>query len=395
MKFLLTFALSFISIFSFAQTYLLDSSHHYFYIFNNQENFLNQYYTYDNFGVKTSYYSNSGNFDDEDKENYTYNNDGLLTKLRYENYNDEVLVTVRESYLTYNSNDDLLSDSTFEISGNNVLTFYESSTYTYDSQGRVSQLIFDDQTVKRQTTYYYTGNSTLRDSIIEETTTQSVHYVSYKFNLTYNSQGQLTNSLATYYYSPTGTNNIEYSYDYTYDTNGNILNTLVKTKNNGVWELTYQTNYGYNINNLIEKEVLYSFAANTWEIEDSTIFSYDIHDNMVHEESYRTSTNLIFENDFFYSPLMTISTSTILERNNIKITPNPYQTFTPLKITGIENEPVINLQVFDLQGRMVFNNRFTNSQNIIINKELTSGMYIFNVSNKEGQTLKSQQVFIY
>lgn len=397
---LITTTMLFISVLGFSQTvYLLDSSHHYKHYNGNIENVENNYYEYDANGLKVFFHENAGTAfggsltDFVSEETYTYNADNLLVHLLHKRFYSGVIDNIKEGFFKYNNSNQLTSDTLFITNANNVVSIYETVNRSYDNNDRLVQRLTKTVAKDEEITYYYTGNSTLIDSLIIKLNNQGIYKVAQKYFYTYNAQGLRTNTLVLSY-DANGQGSNQYRYEYFYDANGN--NTRRETQvYNTTWVDYHAFNWGYTSNNLTTKQVGYNFSSNGWTLNDSTLYFYDVHDNMTHKEVFKTPNSVLeFHDDYYYSPLLTNTTS-IKEENNIQIMPNPYQTFMPLRITGIEKEQMINLQLFDLQGRVVFSNRFTNGQNIVVDKDLTSGIYILSVSNKEGQILKSQQIFVY
>lgn len=390
------------SLFCFSQTYVLDSSHHYLYVNGNAENVENNYYEYDANGLRTFFYDNAGTaFGGSpnvavNEETYTYNSADLLIYIEAKRFDSGVLSYTKERFRGYDNLNRVISDSVFITDANNTSTLESAINFIYDSNDRLIERFFLNSNGDIKSNYFYTGNSTLMDSSIERTKDQGVYTaISSKAFYTYNTQNEIESIEFISYDIATGQISDGRRDEFWYDANGNYIRKIIKNRVNNVWQNFYATNIGYTSNNKISKYVGYNFSGNTWILNDSTLNTYDSNENLIYEVRYKTPNNILdIHNDYYYSPLTT-STASVRQESNIKITPNPYQTFMPLNITGIENESRINLQVFDLQGKMVFNNRFTNGQNIVVDKELTSGIYIFKVSNKEGQTLKSQQVFVY
>lgn len=77
----------------------------------------------------------------------------------------------------------------------------------------------------------------------------------------------------------------------------------------------------------------------------------------------------------------TLSTTDFVFQNNIKLEQNPIK--DALKINLTENYETIDLEIFDLSGKSIFNKKYTNVNTINEEVNLSSGVYFVKLKNED------------
>ncbi|MFK7947234.1 MAG: hypothetical protein AB8G11_06585, partial [Saprospiraceae bacterium] len=357
----------FFNLTGFSQTvYLLDSTHNLTLDFFGWDNLVNKKYTYDSLGTLISHREDDGTINNNFfyvgqllEYSYTYNNANQLTlvedDLSYEGNWNRTLKT----YSHYTNSGKISSDTTYyyiaSVPNGAVLSY---NVYTYDTNNRLQTWVDKDaneDAIRR--TYAYNGNTAEINTITLENYTSSSWNLYTTEYFTYNAQGQKIEWLNDYY---DASGQVEYkrSEDYTYDTNGDLIG-IFQRDWDMTWTDSHRTRLDYTATGKINKTAIdiYYLSNSIWEWYDSIQYHYDMNDNLIEKFRYENSAFDIGDTEdyYYYIEVNLTNTEKILLDNNIKITPNPYRTFTPLNIQGLDDFQTIQLQVRDLQGRMLFN----------------------------------------
>lgn len=91
------------------------------------------------------------------------------------------------------------------------------------------------------------------------------------------------------------------------------------------------------------------------------------------------------------SPVTTGSTCTVLSSSNfdisenIKIYPNPANNIVNIETTNLTNA---TLEAYDMNGRLILNQKLTSTANSISISQIQSGIYVFKIKSQEGETVK-------
>jgi hypothetical protein len=300
-----------------------------------------------------------------------------------------------EAHYTYDVNNNVI-----EINGNNITTPFKS-TLSYDSNNNlIEELHFSwnnttnqwENSSKKVNTY--NTNNKITESIKYNWDTSQWNN-SLKIIYQYNANNLLETSLNYYY------NESQWILDttrtYTYDNNNLLIEIL---KNN-----EYKIVLIYDSNSLLIEE-LYSeldTTTNIWEEEekmvatqyDSSInsshlilpYSFTSNQSIVEEYLFfdKMITELKFSElddfwidygkvEFFYSDV-TASTNNI-SKEILSIYPNPFTNELNINLPTQEN---VDLTLFDIQGRKVFNGTVLSTEKVNVSS-LENGVYFYEIT---------------
>ncbi len=197
-------------------------------------------------------------------------------------------------------------------------------------------------------------------------------------------------------------------YEYTYDANEKMILRIEYTWNfsSGEWTGNYKDEYTYNANENMILEINYSWNFNTgqwisgWKEEcayDNTYtfndllipYAFETDDNsvmffnhmlteMFDYQYISTNWSLANKSTFYYSAQNVQSISNTDVASAISVYPNPATDYVVFNLGETKNQ--FTLELFDIQGRVVMNQKVNNCTTVSVEK-LQRGLYFYRIKD--------------
>jgi len=366
-------------------------------------------YTYDaNNNLQTKLHENWGSWPWEMYSKYTYTYDlrnNLLTELVEDRSNNNTWVNNRQDIMTYDENDNLLTQLSQSWNPNNH-TWGNSTlnTYTYDSNNnllkRFIQTPYNNVWENfSQYTYTYDLNDNRLTDLYQtwaDNTSGWIDRVLYTYTY-YSNNNRLTELYERY------TDGSKEESTYTYDTNNNLINQFTKKWQSGNWVNGSQINYTYDSKNNMQAYLREKWENNTWVKDLQKLWTYDENDNCTLVENFSFVEGnwdpvdipmyLYYNNmqsSLYYRAYKVTATyknvvkPTAIEDfvlSTISIYPNP--TLGQLNIANDEQN-IQMISIYSLSGIRLFKTQDTTFDI----SHLTAGIYFVQVTTKRGIVTK-------
>lgn len=155
----------------------------------------------------------------------------------------------------------------------------------------------------------------------------------------------------------------------------NIQNNMIPNTisiSNGV--LSYnspQSNYTYQWYNESTNQPISGETSPTFSPTENGTYTLEISDGICTQRTQSITTSLGY----------------VEWMNSISFSPNPFTNAVHLELTEVFDK--IELQIYDLQSKLIYQNTYTNTSNVQVNTELLpDGIYYFTVTNKNHMVTK-------
>ena len=311
--------------------------------------------------------------DKHQKTEWTYNDRNLLESIRY-TYWDWSLNTWKNSFslenYTYN-NDRLLTSKIVSNWGGNWI---QNELYDYDNKNRLNTKRFYhidlqaiDTLYQYIKTYSYQGNSNQYQKSIFQSKSKSLQSL------------------------------------YNYDNFGNIETVTTQVKDDhGTWQNYDRNSSWYNEKNLIAKKMESEYwdsyreewSNSAWITEEFTYYdnkelkeySYDFNDRICGNGSFAS-------NYTYFRSKKSIETESTPTNINC-LFPNPYTNFQQVHCDEFVAETIYDLKVFNIIGQSVYETKFSGRNGFFIEKQLHEGWYVF-VILENGKIIGKQKILVF
>ncbi len=347
-------------------------------------------YTYDangNLTVRIYSYWNSGTSQwvNSDLEEYTYDANGNPTVRIYSGWNSETSQWVNSDKYEY----------TYDANGNPTVEIYslwnsETSQWensdkyedTYDANGNPTVRIYSywnsetsqwENSDKYENTYDANGNTTVRIySLWNSETSQWEN--SDKFEYTYDANGNPTVEIYSYWNSETSQWENSSKSEYTYDANGNPTVEIYSLWNSETsqWENSDKSEYTYDL----------SYGLNDLILPNLDYFVPDYSNLIVNKPVDFINYNYIdgswvnvWKGTYYYSTVNVTSVSD-LSKQVYSIYPNPVLDRLNFNIQHSNN--TFTFELYDSQGRKLISKEIINNSQLNL-EGLTKGIYLYNL----------------
>jgi|GEM_PF-6103611 hypothetical protein len=350
----------------------------------------------------------------------TYNKDSLIIKKQLFQINADTVISVQtteweyddakriiketnndasRAYWIYNQ-DDLLIKFQSQTKLNGIWSNFNHTNYTYNSKKLLTQYqIFYQDTIQRYDNKFYYDNQD-REILYISHRMSSWNELKYKDSTAYNAQGQK----AGYYYARWENDTWQHPYTrylYTYDNNGNQTEELVEDWEQADSQWVYSNKEVDLYNNDNQKTHHYwqrwwnrdtedwygGFVETYFYNEDGNISEKFIN---MWVDSLNTFTQDAAKTIYFYSEKEIALDYLPPIAENCPFV-NPYPIATPIYCENWEINQMYDLQVFSIDGRIVYNTKFCGLEGFQVNKNLPKAYYIFVILDA-GKILQKQKI---
>ncbi len=379
-------------------------------------------YLYDFYQLKTKISENyvNGTWENVSRNNYTYNENGLLVNNLLELWGYFNWVNKYNYSYAYDANWNLQRLS-IGIWSNGDWLNSTRYTYTHDSRGNILSDLFEKYTNgswinNKQNVYTYDDNDNLLTQIYSKWTNNSWLDNS-KYTYSYNTNGKMLTFLTqvweqtewinshriTSEYSSTGflINELTEIWGvndwekrlmdvYTYDEQNYPITKTTLQYSDTLWTNANKTIYNYTIHGYLLEELFETYTDTLWTNYSKATYSYDANDNCTSAKAYLWQ-NASWVNSAFMMLCATYNNNqdtltsqvpyleiqyagfTNIDENSPYLTtyslqqnyPNPFNPSTSIKFT-LPNFEQVTLKIYDVLGKEV---------TTLVNEELSSGNY--------------------
>lgn len=164
------------------------------------------------------------------------------------------------------------------------------------------------------------------------------------------------------------------------------------------WKNNYYNIYHYNSKDLIDTTYKYQYSTQ-WDTTEMNVNTYDTDGLLLYSKSYQynTATGTYRTNNYDelkiyyedYDPKLSVSNTAIT--HNITVTPNPSKGIIAVNTS---TTTFSNVSITDMQGRLVYNQTIPETNNTVINTQLSTGSYILTLYDKQQTKINSTQIII-
>lgn len=330
------------------------------------------------------------------------------TTLEYDNQNrwiNQLSNEVNRRTRTYDDNNRLTRDVFEYLENNQWLTLY-STIYEYNVIGQITRLYYSSNTfnppIFRETIYTY-NNQHLRTSQVVSETNAWGQIPPLKDTFIYNVNNQLVErQKADWINDKWIWFNSRYLYEY--DVNENPAVSLIQIRHtaNHNWQNSSKDEIFYNADNRETDTYRYMIwdTINTeWYDGEWTNYIYNQNNQLAERtiKNWENNTNDYTEN---YSKLINYyseKTITCIEPPGIEencLFLNPYLPYSTIHCDNWEVEKMYQIQVFSIDGKLVYSNSFLGCDGFQIDKSLQKGWYVFVILEDEN-VLQKQKILIF
>lgn len=358
----------------------------------------------------------------------------LLVKLDYR-WNAKNGGWVRDSYdsIYYSQTGQILERyyDKFSYLYNQLLSS-EQTTYQYDDHGNQTYTAFSERT-DLQTDYvlikadssFFDENNLLQTTKTYDYSNQNATELTQEINYEYNDEQQLISEIhRVIREGDTLVNLIRYLYEY--DTNKHLTRETYQVFIDNIWTNRRRISYEYDSDDNIIVEQVESIQFEEWVVVKVTdfIFSNQILDQsqavflnrfadtvwqvnlyylydaanqliQINQEELRDRYDWIpFSNCIGYTQPSIVAQSRVYPVSDFCTFPNPYRRDSAIICDQlVENKPY-QLRIFDLNGRLLQQQKITSNTNFYLNFSTENGVYIFQLLAENG-LIYAEKVMVY
>ncbi|MBN2727703.1 MAG: T9SS type A sorting domain-containing protein [Bacteroidales bacterium] len=348
---------------------------------------LYEYFYADNYNVSTFQWDNS------EKQSYTYDANGMLQTHLDQNWNSSTSLYENDNYSSYVFSGRNLLQSTDQTWVPNQWINDDKDTYTYDGNNKRlshTDFVWNNGTTTWDSNYRYLY--TYSGNLLEEEITQSWNGSSwdndYRNVYTHDVNGNVITSRnddwsggAWVYYR---------KYTYTYDANNNRLTSMRQYWNVGTtsWDNDYRETNTYNINNDVTYYLREEWDAGTtsWVNYSKQDYTYDANLNntmYIYARWNISGSAWDYQTKYlYYWSQYDANSVQEMFASPFNAYPNPSNGFVKLDLMGSEFQ---NITITDAQGKIIMNEPIEGQSRDINLGFYGKGLYIITLSNDYGE----------
>lgn len=371
----------------------------------------------------------SPNWENSQKSEFQYDSNNNQIQDEFFNWNMSTSVwdPMFKIYRIYNSNNKLIHEYYLNWNG----TQYDStnwSTYTYDSNGYVQSFfskLWLSGNWENSFGYVNTNDPNGNVLISVNLNWNGTQWDStFKFIKTYNSSNNPLVQISQYYDNISNVWQNQSKTEKNYDANENLILENYFAWNGTSWDSTSRVIRTYNSSNNIVDQIHQYFQGGVWNNNQKTEYQYDSNNNNILYKQYIwQSGNWVpnYQDSSIYN-----SNDLLVEKiwgnfpmGNYEHSSRCIYNYKTINLSSIKNEVLVNkisclisnpysgqpvycdlksgntyiLTLTDLQGRIISQKEIYANNNIYLEQPFESGMYIINISNKEGTEFLTKKIF--
>ncbi len=378
-------------------------------------------FSYDSYGQELEYIStsldSSGNITMQQKTEYSYNSNNLLSEIVYYNsvsgswvnsfkevhtYNSDNKISVLESYNWDSTNNVWMENQKKEFFYNTDDTLDYNITYNYDATNSVWVI-----SMKEEYTYVASTDLVSLEEIFVWDATTSTYSAVTRRHYTYDTNNNNTLIIFEYFDVSTSSWVNSSQTSNAFDANNDLIETISYYWQSNNWVPGFKQNYTRNAVGTVtlSESFNYDSVSQTWMTTPSdrniptystpSVFATElIIPNQISINSYaygqlfnekldvvsKEFNNTPYERrELTYTLINVTANVTNFSELDLSIYPNPV--LNTFQIQGVENLTNFKLKIYDMKGRLLMSEENKTTINL---ESFTSGYYVYKLESKEG-----------